>query len=214
MLQPTKLHFFSRSSVKFQGHKGRKIDVFDPNWVFLACNSILTSQMATKWGTMLKEAQKRCPIVSQGYLSNFKVTGAGKSTILIPIEHFRTVTRVWMHRWLRNNAQSLKWHRRGALLFFEVICQISRSHRPDKSTILTRIDRFMTITPVWIHRWLLNDAQSLKWYRRCDLLFFEVIHQISRSQGSKNRWFGTNFSVSGWQLQFQFMDGYETTHVA
>ena len=173
--------------------------------------------MATKWCTKLKEAQKRCPIVFQGPLSNFKVRGAEKSTILIPIKRFRTVTPVWIHRWLRNNAQRFKWHRRGALLFFEVICQISRPHGPDKSTILTRIDRFMTVTPVWIHRWLLNDAQSLKWYRRCDVLgplFSEVIHQISRSQGLENRCFGTNFSVSGWQLQFQFMDGYETTHVA
>ena len=30
--------------------------------------------------------------------------------------------------WLRNDAQSLKWHRRGVLLFFKVIRQISRSY--------------------------------------------------------------------------------------
>ena len=30
--------------------------------------------------------------------------------------------------WLRNDAQSLKWCKGGALLFFKVICQISRSH--------------------------------------------------------------------------------------
>ena len=29
---------------------------------------------------------------------------------------------------LVNDAQSLQWHRRGVLLFFKVICQISRSH--------------------------------------------------------------------------------------
>ena len=32
------------------------------------------------------------------------------------------------------------------------------------------------------------------WYRRGALLFFEVIHQISRSHGLKNRWFGSNLS--------------------
>ena len=34
------------------------------------------------------------------------------------IESFRTVTWVWIHRWLWNGGQSLKQRRRGALLFF------------------------------------------------------------------------------------------------
>ena len=54
--------------------------------------------------------------------------------------------------------------------------------------ILTRVQRFGTVTPVWIHRWIWNDAQSLT-YRRGTLLFFKVIHQISRSHGLKNWWF-------------------------
>ena len=45
-----------------------------------------------------------------------------------PNWRFRTVTQVWIHQWLRNDTQSLKQHRRGVLLFFKVICQISRSH--------------------------------------------------------------------------------------
>ena len=39
------------------------------------------------------------------------------------------------------------------------------------SPIFTRIERFQTVTPVWIHRWIWNDAQSLTWYRRSPLLF-------------------------------------------
>ena len=35
---------------------------------------------------------------------------------------------VWIHIRQRNDAQNWMWHRRGALLFFKVICQISRSH--------------------------------------------------------------------------------------
>ena len=42
--------------------------------------------------------------------------------------HFRTVTPVWIHISWWNDAQSLMLHRRGALLFFKVILQISRSH--------------------------------------------------------------------------------------
>ena len=45
-----------------------------------------------------------------------------------PFSRFRTVTPVWIHilRW--NDAYSLMLVRRGALLFFKVIRQISRSH--------------------------------------------------------------------------------------
>ena len=64
----------SRSSVKFQGHTALKIVKFDPNWAFPDCNSSLKSSMATKWCTELEVALKRCPIVFQGHLSNFKVT--------------------------------------------------------------------------------------------------------------------------------------------
>ena len=42
---------------------------------------------------------------------------------------FWTVTPLWNHIWWRNDVQHLMWHRRCALLFFKVICQISRSHR-------------------------------------------------------------------------------------
>ena len=39
---------FSRSSIQFQGHTGRKIDDFDLNWMFLDCNISLNTQMATR----------------------------------------------------------------------------------------------------------------------------------------------------------------------
>ena len=99
-----------------------------------------------------------------------------------------------------NSPMAMKWctkHIRGALLFFEVIHQISRSHGTKKSPILTGIERFRTVSVVWIHRWLWNDAQSLKRHRRGALLFFKVIHQISRSHGTKNRWLWPELSVSG-----------------
>ena len=39
------LYYFSRSSVKFQGHAGRKIADFATNWAFPHCNSSLNSPM-------------------------------------------------------------------------------------------------------------------------------------------------------------------------
>ena len=45
-------------------------------------------------------------------------------------------------------------------------CKRSRSKvkvtQDKKSPILTQIERFRTVTPLWIHRWLWNDALSLK----------------------------------------------------
>ena len=73
----------------------------------------------------------------------------------------RTVTPVWIHIWWWNDPQSLMWLRRGALLFLKVIRQIWRSLLKILS-ILTQIRRSRTVTPVWIHQWLRNDAQSLK----------------------------------------------------
>ena len=138
------------------------------------------------------------PYCFYGHRSNFTVTRDNESLILTRIERIRTVALVWIHRWLWNDAQSLTQHRRGALLFFNVIHQISRSHGTKKSPILTRIEHFRAVTPVWIHRWLWNDAQSLMRHKRDDLLFFKVIRQISRlHRTKKNRRFRLELSVSG-----------------
>ena len=116
----------------------------------------------------------------------FSRSSVKQSSILTWIGRFWTVTPVWFHWWLWNDAQSLKQHRLSALYFFKDIRQLS------KSSILTRIGHFRTDLTVWIHRWLWNDAQSLMWYRKGAPLFFKVIHQISRSHSPKNWWFESN----------------------
>ena len=45
--------------------------------------------------------------------------------------------------------------------------------------VTTQLNRFRTVTPVWIHIWWWNDAYSLMLLRRGALLFFEVIRQVS-----------------------------------
>ena len=137
---------FSRSSVKFQGHTAKKIVNFDPNWAFPDCNSSLNSPMATKWCTQLEVAKKRCPIVFQGHMWNFKVTRDKKLSIFTQIGRFWTLTPVKIHWWLWNDAQSLGQHRRGALLLFKVICQISRLLGRKKSLILNQIELFWIVT--------------------------------------------------------------------
>ena len=88
---------FSRSFVKFWGHMGQKIADFHPNLVFPDCNSSLNWPMAMIWCTKLGVALKRCLIVLQGHLSNFKVTRDKKeSPILTWIWCFRTVSLNWL----------------------------------------------------------------------------------------------------------------------
>ena len=63
--------------------------------------------------------------------------------------------------------------------------------------VTTQLNRFRTVTPVWIHIWWWNDAYSLTMLRRGALLFLKVIRQISRSHGSKNRRIWPRLGVSG-----------------
>ena len=61
----------------------------------------------------------------------------------------------------------------------------------------TQLNRFRTVTLVWIHIWWWNDAYSLMMLRRGALLFFKVIRQISRSHGSKKCQIWPRLGVSG-----------------
>ena len=63
--------------------------------------------------------------------------------------------------------------------------------------VTTQLNRFRTVTQVWIHIWWGNDAYSLMMLRRGALLFFKVIRQISRSHGSKKRKIWPRLGVSG-----------------
>ena len=70
----------------------------------------------------------------QGQRSKVNVTEVNTQ-----LSHFRTLTPVWIHIWLWNHAHSWKQHRRGALSFFKVICQISRSHGSKNHRIWPRL---------------------------------------------------------------------------
>ena len=70
----------------------------------------------------------------QGQRSKVKVT-----EVTTQLYRFRTVTPVWIHIWWWNYAYSLIILRRVALLFFKVICQISRSHGSKNHRIWPRL---------------------------------------------------------------------------
>ena len=80
--------------------------------------------------------------------------------VMTPFSRFRTVTPVWIHIWRWNDAQSLMLLRRGALLFLQGHTSNFKVTWLKKSSIFTQIGRFRTVTPVWIHQWLWNDAKN------------------------------------------------------
>ena len=113
----------SRSEVKFQGHMAKKNRRFWPKFgvsgLQLQFEFRYDDEMMHRAWCYLGEV----PYCFSRSSVNFQGHTAKKNN---QIGHFRTATLVWIHWWLWNDAQSLKQHRRGALLFFNVIRQISR----------------------------------------------------------------------------------------
>ena len=88
----------------------------------------------------------------QGQRSKVKVT-----EVTNQLNHFQTVTRVWIHIWWWNDTYSLMLLRRGALLFFKVIRQISRSHDTKNHRIWPRLG----VSRLWLHFELTNSYKML-----------------------------------------------------
>ena len=96
-------------------------------------------------------------------------------------------------------------------------CQSSnlKVTRDKKSPILTRIERFRTVTPVSILWWLRNNAQRLEWLWIGAPFFFKVINKISRLHGTQrsqtesfqtvnNVYYSLNLpmAISEWVIKF------------
>ena len=92
--------------------------------------------------------------------------------------------------------------------------QGSKVRMTEAKTNFVPFGGFQTVTPVWMHTWLQNDAQSLQEHIRGALLFFKVICQISRSQRKKNHWLSTKLGISGLECLLEFRDCYEIMHKA
>ena len=76
-----------------------------------------------KFSGVITNDKSKVHAKGQGQKSKVKVT-----EVTTQLNRFRTVIPVWILIWWWNDAYSLMLLRRGALLFFKVICQISRSH--------------------------------------------------------------------------------------
>ena len=80
-------------------------------------------RIVMKFSGVITTDQSNVHAKGQGQRSKVKVT-----EVTTQLSRFRTVTPVWIHIWWWNDTYSLMLLRRGALLFFKVIRQVSRSH--------------------------------------------------------------------------------------
>ena len=137
---------FPRSSIKFQGHTGWKFDDLDQIWARLLGRSQLSNpsdlpcwlcshhRIIMKFSGVITNDQRKVHAKGRGQRSKVKVT-----EVTTQLNRFRTVTPVWIHIWWWNDAYSLMLLRRGALLLFKVIRQISRSHGSKNRLIWPRL---------------------------------------------------------------------------
>ena len=87
-----------------------------------------------KLSGVISKGQGKVHAKGQGQRWKVKVT-----EVTTQLNCFQTVTPVWIHMWWWNDAYSLMMLRRGALLFFKVMSQISRSHASKKWRIWPRL---------------------------------------------------------------------------
>ena len=125
------------------------------NWLVYGCGLLIFScDQAALW-MVFSVRPSVCPSVRLSHLFDY-----------VPI-----IVSSW-------NFQELShWTRVRSMQKVKVKGQGHRGHDPNF--------RFRTVTPVWIHIWWWNDTYSLMMLRRGALLFFKVIHQVSRSHGAK-----------------------------
>ena len=155
---------FPRSSIKFQGHMGQNITDFDPNWAFPDYRPVATFKS-------LRFALFSCDQAAIWLVQSVRLS-------VRPSHLFHHVPIIIS-----------SWN-------FQELLPMTKCKR-SRSEVITQLNLFRTVTPVWIHIWWWNDAYSLMMLRRGALLFFKVICKISRSHGSKKRWIWPRLGVSG-----------------
>ena len=131
---------FSRSSIKFQGHTALKIVKFDPKWAFPDCNSSLNSPMASKCCTKLEVALKRCPIVFSCDQAALQMVFSVCPSVTKPFwlcSHHRIIMKF---SGVITNDKS-KVHAKGH----------GQRSKVKVTEVTTQLNRFQTVTPVWIH---------------------------------------------------------------
>ena len=164
---------FPRSSINFQGHTVQNITDFDPNWAFPDYKPVAAFK-SLRFALFSCDQQ-----LNEWYFPSVCLS----VTPFWPCSHHRIVIK--FSGFITNDKSDVHAKDQG------------QGSKVKVTEVITQLSRFQTVTPVLIHQWLWNDAESLKQHRRSALLFYKVIRQISRSYRTKNRRFWPELSVSG-----------------
>ena len=129
------------------------------------------------------------PCKSQGQRSRSQRSKVEVPEVKPQLSRFWTVTPVWIPIWWWNDAKNFMLLRRGALLFFKVIHQMSNfkvTRLKKSSFFFTQIGCFRTVTPVWIHQWLQKWCTKPKVAkRRCPIVFQSHLSNLKVSWDQK-----------------------------
>ena len=152
---------FVRSSVKFQGHTALKFVECDPDSACVTPDVMYGGVNSTDFTFC-----RRTVFVGSSGEYIFKLFNCCSVLVIAPICCDRIRKGDICHFAFTSRERSLL-----ATLqeFGGIIWTLFQGHpsnykvtRLKISSILTQIERFRTVTPVCIHQWLRNDAQSLK----------------------------------------------------
>ena len=128
--------------------------------VFSVCSSVCPSitpiplcypHHIMKFSGVITNDQSKVHAKGQGQRSKGKVT-----EVTTQLNSFQTVTPAWIHIWWWNHAHSLLLLRRGALLIFKAIRQISRSHTSKNCRIWPKLafsDCNSSLNPPMAMKW-------------------------------------------------------------
>ena len=101
------------------------------------------------------------------------------------LSRFRTVTRVWIHIWWRNDAYSLMLLRRGALLFLAATKQLYKWYFPSvclsvRPSVCPSVTPFLTMFPSSYHHEIFRSYYQWQKWRPCKRSRSEVKGQGHR----------------------------------
>ena len=153
-------YWFSRSFVKFQGHAAKRMVDIDPNWDFPDCKSSLNDWWPWNDTQSLKQHRRDALFFSMSSVKFQGHTGHKiadfDSNLAFPncSPSFNSLMGLKL-------CTKLGVVYRMCRIVFQCYPSNFKVTRDNKSPILTRIERFRTLTPVWIHQWIWNDEQSL-----------------------------------------------------
>ena len=167
-----KLDVVWRGAILFLAATKQLYKWYFPSVCLSVCPSVTPFWLCSHHRTIMKFSgvitndQSKVHAKVQGQRSKVKVT-----EVTTQLNGFRTVTQVWIHIWWWNDAYSLMLLRRGALLFFKVIRQISRSHGSKNRRIWPRLGvsgLSLSLNSPMATKWCTKLEVALK---RCPIVF-------------------------------------------